>query len=94
MLLEYHRRCLKSLLAEASGGQGVILFESKKVSFQINAQVMQAIMSLNGDLAVIKWKKLWGVYVDARHELNSIYKLDSNDLINDDEPSEEKADQA
>ncbi len=35
MLLEYHRRALKSLIAEAQGGQGLILFESKKASFQI-----------------------------------------------------------
>ena len=33
--------------------------------------------ALNAALTVIKWKKLLGVYVDARHELNSTYKLDS-----------------
>jgi ATP-dependent protease ClpP protease subunit len=42
MLLEYHRRCLKNLLTETGGGQGVILFESRKASFQINAQVQQS----------------------------------------------------
>jgi ATP-dependent protease ClpP protease subunit len=43
-LLEYHRRALKNLLTEAQGGQGLVLFENKKASFQIVAQVMPQLL--------------------------------------------------
>ncbi len=36
---------------------------------------------LNAALAVIKWKKLFGYYVDAKEELNSTYVLARNQLI-------------
>lgn len=35
---------------------------------------------LNAALAVIKWKKLFGYYADAKHELNSTYVLVRNKL--------------
>lgn len=41
MLLEYHRRALRGLMMESPNGQGVILFESERVSFQVVAQVVQ-----------------------------------------------------
>jgi ClpP class serine protease len=46
MLLEYHRRALKNLLVEAQGGQGLILFENKKASFQIVAQVISQLVAV------------------------------------------------
>jgi hypothetical protein len=46
MLLEYHRRALKNLLVEAQGGQGLILFETKKASFQIVAQVIPQLVAV------------------------------------------------
>lgn len=42
LLLQYHRRALRNLIAEAVGGQGVSLFESKTASFQTNAQLAPA----------------------------------------------------
>ena len=40
-LIEYHRGALKNLIAEVPGGQGIVLFESQKASFQIIGQVIQ-----------------------------------------------------
>ncbi|MGC9175357.1 MAG: SDH family Clp fold serine proteinase [Thermoprotei archaeon] len=40
VLIQYHRRALRSLMAEVPpGNKGLILFENKKVSFQIVAQI-------------------------------------------------------
>jgi hypothetical protein len=36
LLIEYHRRALRNLIAEAPGGQGAVLFESTRASFQIS----------------------------------------------------------
>ena len=40
--------------------------------------------ALNAALAVIKWKKLWGFYLDLENENYSTYTLDGNMLLNDD----------
>jgi hypothetical protein len=40
---------------------------------------------LNAALAVIKWKKLLGFYVDLEHEFSSTYTVDGNILINEDQ---------
>ena len=40
--------------------------------------------ALNAVLAVIKWKKLMGVYADLEHEHFSAYTLDGNHLVNED----------
>lgn len=42
--------------------------------------------AFNAALAVIKWKKLWGFYVDLEHEHHSTYTIDGNMLINEDLP--------
>lgn len=49
--------------------------------YQRNAQ-MAELNALNASLAVIKWKKVRGVYRDATQEFNSEYVLDWNSLIN------------
>jgi hypothetical protein len=41
--------------------------------------------ALNAALAVIKWKKLLGFYLDIEKEHNSIYQIDGNKLINEDQ---------
>lgn len=41
--------------------------------------------ALNACLAVIKWKKLIGFYVDLEKELFSTYEIDGNNIINEDE---------
>lgn len=40
--------------------------------------------ALNAALAVIKWKKRCGFYLDFENEGNSTYVVDSNVIINDD----------
>lgn len=42
--------------------------------------------ALNAALAVIKWKKLYGFYVDLEKEHHSTYTIDGNLLINEDQP--------
>lgn len=42
--------------------------------------------ALNAALAVIKWKKLFGFYLDLENEHNSTYTLDGNIVTNDDQP--------
>lgn len=51
-----------------------------------NIQIAE-LNALNAALAVIKWKKLAGVYLDLEHEHFSAYTLDGNAMINED-PSE------
>lgn len=40
--------------------------------------------ALNAALAVIKWKKLLGFYIDQEHELYSTYTIGGNDVDNED----------
>ncbi|WP_447985444.1 ThiF family adenylyltransferase [Nitrospira sp. Nam74] len=42
--------------------------------------------ALNAALAVIKWKKLSGFYLDLENEHNSTYTIDGNIITNDDRP--------
>jgi hypothetical protein len=42
--------------------------------------------ALNAALAVIKWKKLFGFYLDLENEHNSTYTIDGNMVTNDDQP--------
>lgn len=42
--------------------------------------------ALNAALAVIKWKKLFGFYLDLENEHNSTYTIDGNIVTNDDKP--------
>jgi hypothetical protein len=48
-----------------------------------NIQVTE-LNALNAALAVIKWKKLMGFYVDLEHEHFSTYSIDGNHTTNDD----------
>lgn len=42
--------------------------------------------ALNAALAIIKWKKLYGFYLDLENEHASTYTIDGNTLTNDDRP--------
>ncbi|MBN9326704.1 MAG: hypothetical protein BGO38_01275 [Cellulomonas sp. 73-145] len=44
--------------------------------------------ALNATLAVIRWKKLYGVYLDLEQEHYSAYTLDGNHLLNEDHPDD------
>ena len=50
--------------------------------------------ALNAALAVIKWKKLWGFYVDLGNEHNTVYGITTNALTNDEVPNEAQVNQA
>jgi hypothetical protein len=41
--------------------------------------------ALNAALAVVKWKKLCGFYLDFEKEYHSTYGIDCNALINNDQ---------
>jgi hypothetical protein len=43
--------------------------------------------ALNATLAVIKWKKLCGFYRDLENEYFSVYEIDGNHLLNEDQMS-------
>ena len=49
--------------------------------YQRNAQ-MAELNALNAALAIIKWKKIRGIYSDLGRELHCLYALDGNRLIN------------
>ena len=42
--------------------------------------------ALNASLAVIKWKKMVGFYIDLENEYSSYYEIDGNHLLNEDQP--------
>ena len=43
--------------------------------------------ALNACLAVIKWKKIRGFYMDDVAELSTSYTVGANDLLNEDLPA-------
>lgn len=49
--------------------------------YATNIQVAD-LNALNAALAVIKWKKLCGFYLDQEHELDSVYSISGNDIVN------------
>lgn len=48
-----------------------------------NIQIAE-LNALNAALAVIRWKKMLGFYVDLEHEHHSVYTISGNDIINED----------
>jgi hypothetical protein len=53
--------------------------------YQRNIQIAD-LNALNATLAVIKWKKLCGFYLDLEQEFHSVYQIDGNVLTNEDTP--------
>ncbi|GAB2889985.1 ThiF family adenylyltransferase [Streptomyces deserti] len=53
--------------------------------YQRNIQIAD-LNALNATLAVIKWKKLCGIYLDLEHEFHCVYQIDGNTLSNEDTP--------
>ncbi|GAA3245501.1 hypothetical protein [Streptomyces labedae] len=51
--------------------------------YQRNIQIAD-LNALNAALAVIKWKKLCGFYLDLEEEFHSLYQIDGNVLTNED----------
>ncbi|MBY3201335.1 ThiF family adenylyltransferase [Rhizobium laguerreae] len=48
-----------------------------------NIQIVE-LNALNAALAVIRWKKHFGYYLDQEHEHHSVYSIGGNELTNDD----------
>jgi len=57
--------------------------DSENNDYVTNIQIAE-LNSLNACLAVIKWKKLIGFYVDQEREHNSIFTIGTSKIINDD----------
>ena len=54
--------------------------------YDLNIQIADLNM-LNAVLAVLKWKKLYGFYMDLERELFTTYTIGGNQLLNDDQAS-------
>ena len=70
--------------------KGAITFSDPDVGneYSWNIQVSD-LNALNAALAVIKWKKWAGFYVDLEREMHSVYPIDGNILINGYQADEE-----
>lgn len=62
----------------------VSLCDSSDGAYRQNIQIAD-LNALNAALAVIKWKKLCGFYVDLERELHTTYTLDGNTISNEPE---------
>lgn len=60
--------------------------------YEQNIQIVE-VNCFNATMAVFKWKKLNGVYLDLEREFNSVYVLDGNTMINDVEETNADHDQ-
>ncbi len=58
-------------------------FESDENEYSNNIQIAD-LNGFNAMLAVIKWKKLSGFYQDVKHENNSLFLINTNKLLNED----------
>lgn len=61
-------------------------FESEQNEYSNNIQIAD-LNCLNAILAVVKWKKLSGFYQDVKHEHNSLFLINTNKLLNEDNPA-------
>ncbi len=59
------------------------LADAAKDDYGTNIQIAE-LNALNGALAVIKWKKLFGFYADFRHEHHTTYTIEVNMLLSED----------
>jgi hypothetical protein len=65
--------------------RGRISFGEAAQNGEYNSNIQIAdLNALNAALAVIKWKKLYGLYRDTDREYFSAYNIDGNIIINDD----------
>lgn len=61
-------------------------FESEENEYSNNIQIAD-LNCLNAMLAVLKWKKLSGFYQDVKQEHNSLFLINTNKLLNEDNPA-------
>ncbi|MDP2088544.1 MAG: ThiF family adenylyltransferase [Flavobacteriaceae bacterium] len=60
--------------------------ESEENEYSNNIQIAD-LNCLNAMLAVLKWKKLSGFYQDIKQEHNSLFLINTNKLLNEDNPA-------
>jgi len=60
--------------------------ESEENEYSNNIQIAD-LNCLNAMLAVLKWKKLSGFYQDVKQEHNSLFLINTNKLLNEDNPA-------
>lgn len=85
-------RVTTSTPARRSSGRTRIPFvDGEQDEYSQNIQTAE-LNALNATLAVIKWKKLVGYFVDLDHEHNTVYVLDGNQMINEDKGSDAEPD--
>jgi ThiF family len=68
------------------------VWEKKRIPFAVNADrneydlniQIADLNALNAALAVIRWKRLLGFYLDQEHEFFSTYTIGGNDIANED----------
>ncbi|SMD25562.1 ThiF family adenylyltransferase [Lentzea albidocapillata] len=73
--------------------QRISFVDGEQDEYSENIQTAE-LNSLNADMAVIKWKKLNGFYLDLDHEHNTVYVLDGNMMINEDKDGDADHDQS
>ena len=59
----------------------VEMVQQEQGEYERNVQIVE-LNALNAALAVIRWKKLRGFYLDLEGEMQSTYTLDGNHLVN------------
>jgi hypothetical protein len=63
--------------------KGAIPLSDEDVDNEYSQNIQIAdLNALNAALAVIRWKRLQGFYLDLERELHSLYPLDGNVIIN------------
>lgn len=60
--------------------------ETEEDVYASNIQIAE-LNALNAVSAVLKWKKLRGVYHDSKHEMHSLFTISSNSITNAETPS-------
>lgn len=67
--------------------------DGERDEYSQNIQIAE-LNSLNATLAVLKWKKLNGFYLDLDHEYNTVYVVNGNTMINEDKDRDADPDQS
>ena len=60
----------------------IALSDGEQDEYSQNIQIAE-LNSLNATIAVMRWKKINGFYLDLEHEYNTVYVIDGNSMIND-----------
>ncbi len=81
-------RITTSTIYQREHAKGKVSFsEESNIDDEYSTNIQVAdLNALNALLAVIKWKKIFGFYLDLEKEHSSVYTIDGNVINNDDKP--------